>query len=192
MGTLRTRAIAQNDSARVIVVREPEFLGVGVEPNWYVVYTRANHEKRVAEQLEYRSIEHLLPLYESVRRWKDRRMQLQMPLFPGYVFVRFSLHNRLQVLQVPGVVRLVGFDGQPEPLAESEIEKLRDRLSGGVNVEPHPYLTVGRRARIRRGPLEGCEGILIRRKGKYRVVISIEMIMRSVVADVDLVDIEPL
>ena len=192
MGTLGTRAIAQNDSARVIVVHEPEFLSVGVDPNWYVVYTRANHEKRVAEQLEHRSIEHLLPLYESVRRWKDRRIQLQMPLFPGYVFVRFSLHNRLQVLQVPGVVRLVGFDGQPKALPEGEIETLRDRLSGGANVEPHPYLTMGRRARIKRGPLEGCEGILIRRKGKYRVVLSIEMIMRSVVADVDLVDIEPL
>lgn len=192
MGSLETTTVARTDSTRVSLVRAQELVGARVEPNWYVVYTRANHEKRVAEQLEHRSIEHLLPLYESVRRWKDRRLQLQMPLFPGYVFVRFSLHNRLPVLQVPGVVRLIGFDGQPKPLAESEIETLRDRLSGGVNVEPHPYLTIGRRARIKRGPLEGCEGILIRRKGKYRVVLSIEMILRSVVADVDLVDIEPL
>jgi transcription antitermination factor NusG len=192
MGTFESRTAAQVDSSRLILGREAEFVGAVVEPNWYVVYTRANHEKRVAEQLELRSVEHLLPLYESVRRWKDRRMQLQMPLFPGYVFVRFSLHNRLPVLQVPGVVRLVGFDGQPKALPESEIETLRHRLSGGVNVEPHPYLTIGRKARIKRGPLDGCEGVLIRRKGKYRVVLSIEMIMRSVVVDVDLVDIEPL
>ncbi len=176
----------------MILGREVELVGAVFQPNWYVVYTRANHEKRVAEQLELRSVEHLLPLYESVRRWKDRRMQLQMPLFPGYVFVRFSLEDRLQVLQVPGVVRLIGFDGHPKALAGSEMETLRDRLSGGVNLEPHPYLTIGRRARIKRGPLAGCEGILIRRKGKYRVVLSIEMILRSVVVDVDLVDIEAL
>jgi transcription antitermination factor NusG len=192
MGTFESTTVARADSASLIAVREPELPASYVEPSWYAAYTCANHEKRLAQQLEQRSIEHLLPLYESVRRWKDRRMRLRMPLFPGYVFVRFSLRDRLQVLQVPSLVRLVGFGGQPKVLPQSEIETLRDRLSGRVNVEPHPYLTIGLRVRIKSGPLEGCEGILIRRKGTYRVVLSIEMIMRSVVVDVDLVEIEPL
>src|SRR5713226_5030593 len=96
------------------------------EARWYAAYTRANHEKRVALQLRQRSVEHFLPLYESVRRWKDRRVILQMPLFPGYVFVRLALRDRLQVLQVPGVARLVGCSGLPTALPEEEIEALRE------------------------------------------------------------------
>src|SRR5690349_24405845 len=83
------------------------------EARWYAAYTSANHEKRVSEQLGVREVEHFLPLYASLRTWKDRRVKLELPLFPGYVFVRTALRNRLQVLQVPGVVRLVGFDGVP-------------------------------------------------------------------------------
>src|SRR5215469_17978008 len=83
------------------------------ERQWYAAYTSANHEKRVAQQLTWRSVEHFLPVYESVRRWKDRRVPLQLPLFPGYVFVRLALRDRLRVLAVPGVARVVGFDGRP-------------------------------------------------------------------------------
>src|SRR4029077_1760360 len=92
------------------------------DPFWYAAYTSANHEKRVAEQLARRSVEHFLPLYDSVRRWKDRRMKLKLPLFPGYVFVRLALRDRLQVLQVPGVVKLVGFNGAPAELPQKEME----------------------------------------------------------------------
>src|ERR1700740_156313 len=87
-----------------------------LQPLWYAVYVCANHEKRVARQLEQRKVEHLLPLYETIRRWKDRRVRWQSPLFPGYVFVRLALRDRLQVLQIPSVVRLVGFNGYPTPL----------------------------------------------------------------------------
>src|SRR5713226_7668983 len=111
-----------------------------LEPRWYAAYTSANHEKRVTLQLGQRSVEHFLPLYESARRWKDRKMRLQLPLFPGYVFVRLALRDRLQVLQVPSVVRLVGFNGHPSALAEEEIEGLRRALAEGVRAEPHPYL----------------------------------------------------
>src|SRR6266478_9361255 len=103
---------------------EPNFF----EPLWYAVYTNANHEKRVAQQLGQRSIEHLLPLYDSVRRWKDRRVTLQMPLFPGYVFVRFALRNRFQLLQIPGVVYLVSFGGHPAPLQEEDIHAIQNCL----------------------------------------------------------------
>src|SRR5882724_2211017 len=96
-----------------------------LEPRWYATYTSANHEKRVALQLANRSVEYFLPMYESVRRWKDRKMKLQLPLFPGYLFVRIALRDRLQVLQVPGVARLVGFNGLPSALSEEDIRAIQ-------------------------------------------------------------------
>lgn len=162
------------------------------EPRWYAAYTCANHEKRVREHLEQRSVESFLPVYETVRRWKDRRMHLQLPLFPGYVFVRMPLVDRLRVLQVPGVVRLVGFNGHLSTLPDEEIEGLKKGLAGGVRAEPHPLLTVGQRVRLKRGPLAGMQGILLRRKGIFRVVISIDLIQRAVAVDVDAVDMEAI
>src|SRR5580700_10539298 len=104
------------------------------EPLWYAAYTNANHEKRVAQQLERRFVEHFLPLYESVRRWKDRRVRLQMPLFPGYVFVRLALRDRLQLLQIPGVVHLVSFNGCAAPLPQEDIQAIRNCLDRGHQV----------------------------------------------------------
>ena len=163
-----------------------------LEPQWYAAYTSANHEKRVDLQLGQRSVEHFLPLYESVRRWKDRKMRLQLPLFPGYVFVRLALCDRLRVLQVPSLVRLVGFNGHPSALPDEEIEALKTASACGVRAEPHPFLTVGRRVRITSGPFEGRQGILLRKKGTLRVVLSVELIMRSIVIDVDAADVEPV
>lgn len=160
------------------------------EPRWYAAYTRANHEKRVAEQLMQRSVEHFLPLYASARRWKDRRVKLELPLFPGYVFVQMALRERLQVLQIPGVVQLVGFSGTPAALPEGEIEVLRKSLASAVRAKPHPFLTVGRRVRIRAGPLAGLRGILLRRKNKLRFVVSLELIMRSMAVETDEADVE--
>jgi transcription antitermination factor NusG len=157
---------------------------------WYAVYTHANHEKRVAEQLGLRGVERFLPLYECVSRWKDRHVTLHRPLFPSYVFVRIALCDRLLTLQVPGVARLVGFDGTPSALPEPEVEALRAALRGGVPLHPHPFLTVGRRVWIKRGPLAGTEGILLRRKAKSRVVISVKLIQRSVIVDADESDLD--
>lgn len=162
------------------------------EPHWYAVYTCANHEKRIVTQFDERSIENFLPLYETVRRWKDRRMRIAVPLFPGYIFVRHSLRKRLDILQVPGVVRLVGFNNIAAPLPIEDIETLRNGLKRSHNAEPHPYLMMGRRVRIVHGPFEGLEGILLRRKGNLRVVLSIHLIMRSVAVDVDLSDVQVL
>jgi transcription antitermination factor NusG len=157
---------------------------------WYVVYTTANHEKRVTQQLQQRSLQHFLPLYESVRRWKDRRVKLQLPLFPGYVFVRLSSWEQAQVVRVPGIARLVGFNGRPAALADEEIEALRTYTMMPLGAEPHPYLIVGRRVRVRRGALAGMEGILVRRKNALRVVLSLDLIMRSVSVEVDAGDLE--
>lgn len=162
----------------------------GPESNWYALYTCARHEKQVADQIERGSMTCFLPLYRSVRRWKDRRKELEVALFPGYVFVRMALENRLRVLQLPGVVRLVSFNGQPAVLPASEMEALQARLSSGVGVEPHPYLRAGRRVRVRQGAMEGLEGIMVRRKDRCRVVFSIDLIQRSVSVEVDESDLE--
>jgi len=160
-------------------------------PQWYAAYTCVNREKKIATQMERRGIEHFLPTYESVRRWKDRRVRLAMPLFPGYVFVFLAVRDRLAVLQIPGVVRFVGFNGYPAPLDDLQIERLRTGLSQ-LHAEPHPFLTVGRRVRVQSGPLAGVEGILRRRKSSCRVVLSLELIQRSVSVEVDIADVEPL
>jgi transcription antitermination factor NusG len=160
------------------------------EPRWYAAYTSANHEKCAALQLVQRSVEHFLPLYESVRRWRDRRMKLQMPLFPGYIFVRLALRDRLQVLQVPGVARLVGFNGLPCALPDSEIEAMQTCLERKACLEPHPYVQVGRRVRVKCGPLAGLEGIVVRKKNRVRFIISLELIQRSVAVEVEAGDVE--
>jgi len=160
------------------------------EARWYAAYTSANHEKRVALQLGQRSVEYFLPVYESVRHWKDRRVKLEMPLFPGYVFVRLALQDRLRVLQIPGLARLVGFDGTPTALPDEEIEGLRKGLTSGVRVKPHPFLTVGKRVRVTAGPLAGMRGILVRRRKQTRFVVSVELIMRSVAVEIDEADLE--
>jgi transcription antitermination factor NusG len=156
---------------------------------WYAVCTRSNHEKCAAAQLDLRSIEHFLPLYETVRNWKDRRKRVEFPLFPGYIFVRIALQERMRVLLTPGIVRLVGFDNRPAALPIEEIEALRSVLVHGVHSEPHPYLSVGRRVRITRGALAGMEGVLIRKKGRVRLVLSIDLIRQSAMIEVDSADV---
>jgi transcription termination/antitermination protein NusG len=161
------------------------------QPKWYAAYTCVNREKKIAIQLEQRRIEHFLPSYQSVRRWKDRRVRLAIPLFPGYVFVFLALRDRLSVLQVPGVVHLVSFNGYPAPLDPGQIDRLRAALNQ-LRAEPHPFLTVGRKVRVRSGPLVGADGILLRRKNSCRVVLSLELIQRSVAVEVDIADLELL
>lgn len=163
-----------------------------IETRWYAAYTSANHEKRVAEQMRIREVEHFLPTYSSMRRWKDRRVKLDMPLFPGYVFVRMCLRERLRVVQIPGVARLVGFDGTPVALPDEEIELLRRASDERLSTRPHPYLKIGQRARVIEGPLRGAEGILIKQKSNFRVILSIELIMRSVSVEVNSADLELL
>jgi transcription antitermination factor NusG len=162
------------------------------EVHWFAVYISANHEKKVAAELDRRSIECFLPLYHSVRRWKDRRVKLDLPLFPGYVFGHFALPERLRILQIPGVVRLVGFGNCPAAVPEIEICRIRRVLNQDLRIEPHPYLTVGRHVLVKAGPLAGLEGILTRRKNRLRFVVSVELIMRSIAAEIDEADIEPI
>jgi transcription antitermination factor NusG len=163
-----------------------------VDLHWYVAQTQARHEKRAAEQLQSRGFEHFLPLYEKVSRWKDRRVRLQLPLFECYLFIRLVLREQLRALEIPSIVRLVGFSGLPAALPDAEIESLRNGFLRKMHCEPYPYLTIGQRVRVVHGPLEGREGILIRKKNQLRVVISIDLIRRSVALEVDSADIEGL
>lgn len=156
------------------------------ELRWYAIYTRSRHEKRIKDRLDGQSLESFLPLYQAVHRWKDRRMLVSLPLFPGYLFVRMVLpEHRRPVVTLPGVVNLVGRPGCPTPIEDHEIETLRLCSLRGQSMMPHPYLTAGRRVRVLRGPLADLEGVLVRRKGKSRLILSIKLIARSVAVEVD-------
>ena len=179
---------ARHDSTAVLPLLPAEFL----ETRWYAAYTKPRHEKRVTVQMGRKCIECFVPIYRSVRRWKDRRKELELPLFPGYVFVHMALSERLQVLQLPGVAHFVSFHGKPAPLPTVEIEALRNGLARNALAQPHPYLKVGRRVKIHSGPMAGMEGVLVRRKDTFRVVLSIHLIQRSVAVEVDEAEIEPV
>jgi transcription antitermination factor NusG len=189
LGASRIESLALREVEAEAFAGEEE-LQAFFQPRWYVAYTRANHERRVADQLAEREVENFLPQYESLRKWKDRRVRLQMPLFPGYVFVHLALRNRLRVLQVPGVACLVGFAGRPVAVPEEEFARIRGFLDKGLRAEPHPYLQAGRRMRVLSGPFEGMEGIVLRRKNGCRLVISLELIQRAMAVDVDGADLE--
>jgi transcription antitermination factor NusG len=158
--------------------------------HWYAAYTCAQHEKSVSRQLEARSIECFLPLCEKLSQWKDRRVKVQLPLFAGYVFVRLSLEDKLHALQIPGLVRLVGFNARPTPLPDAEMQALRNGLLASLRVEPCPYLQIGRRVRILSGPLAGLEGNLLKKRSGLRFVVSLHLIQRSVTVEVQSADLE--
>jgi transcription antitermination factor NusG len=162
--------------------------GAGASP-WYAAYTLPRHEKAVAEHLGFREVETYLPLYLSARRWAGRRAMVQLPLFPGYVFVRISDGERIRVLEHPSVLRLVTFGGRPASLADGEIDRLRAALELG-KAEPFPFLIPGKRVRVKSGPLAGVEGTILRRKGRMRLVVSVETIQRSIIFDLDATDLE--
>lgn len=176
--------------------RYTEAVQASVHPTakqWFAVYTVCRHEKRVASHFEHRAIEHYLPLYRSQRRWRDgSKVVLDLPLFPGYVFVRIGREQRVPVLEVPGVLWVVGKSGsQPTPLPEFEVETLRSALDP-MRAEPHPLLAVGQRVRIRSGALSGIQGIVVRQKNSFRVVITLELIMQSIAVEVNADDLEPI
>ncbi len=160
--------------------------------NWFAAYTNSHHEKRVASHFAERQIESFLPLYATRHRWKNRcEMNLELPLFPNYVFVHIDPRERVQVLAVPGVQSLVGFGRTLAPLPTFEIEALRSGL-GQRKIEPHPYLAIGKRVRIKAGPMMGMEGVLVRKKNNFRVVLALDVIMQSVAVEVDADDLEPV
>jgi len=156
-----------------------------VERQWFAAYTTSCHEKSVVEHCHVRDIDCFLPTYRSARRWKNGcTVNLERPLFPGYVFVRVNLTHRVRVLEVPGVVSIVGAARQPTPLPDADVEALRNGIHL-LDAEPHSYLRAGDRVKIRKGPLAGMTGILVRKKNNLRVVLTLELIMKSISVEVD-------
>jgi transcription antitermination factor NusG len=174
---------------------EPASIGstlLNFRPQWFAAYTTSRHEKAVSHHLAIRDIESFLPLYRAKRLWKNGcKVNVELPLFSSYVFVRMDSRERVRVLSAPGVLSIVSVAGKPVPLPEADIEALRS----GIHLsqcEPHPYLVVGERARIKSGSLAGMEGVLLRKKGSFRVVLSLDLIMQSVAVEVDADHIESI
>jgi transcription antitermination factor NusG len=158
---------------------------------WWALYTRHQHEKVVADMLMAKGFEVFLPLYDSTRRWKDRKKVLSLPLFPCYLFVRGGLDRKLQVVTTPGVHMMLYHGDRVATIPEQEIEAIQRAVDGPYRVEPHPFLKCGMRVRVTRGALDGVEGILIRKKNLCRLILSVDMLAQSVAVEVEAADVEP-
>lgn len=158
---------------------------------WWAVYTKHQHEKRVADMLLAKGSEVFLPLYTADRHRRDRDVRLALPLFPCYVFARENPEMRLAVLSTPGVHLIVSRGPAFGVVPYEEIDNLRVAIAAERVIEPHPYCRIGDRVRITRGALVGLEGIMIRQKGLCRVIISIEMLAKSIAVEVDISEIGP-
>ena len=170
--------------------KEPEIQGATGAANWYALFTRHQHEKSVASALSKKSYEVYLPLFHSVRRWQDRAKALWLPLFPGYVFIREGMDRQLQILTTPGVIHIVKWGGRPAIVPPGQLNAIRQIIESCPSVETHPYLQSGDRVRVKTGPLMGLEGILTRKKGAARLVISMEMLGRAAAVEIDVSNVE--
>ena len=159
---------------------------------WYAIYTRHQNEKVIADGLQRTGVEVFLPTYETIRRWSDRKKRVSVPLFPCYVFLRCGFERRVRVLTMPGVHFFVSFFGEPATVPEAEIAGIRKLVQSGIPVEPHPFLQTGDRVRVKSGPLADVEGIFIRRKGSYRLVLSCGILGKSVSVEVDAFNVHRL
>jgi len=161
-------------------------------PHWHVAYTRHQHERVVAQVLSGKGLEVFLPEYHTIHRWKDRRKELVLPLFPNYVFIRGGLERMLNILTTPGLHSLVGWGGRPSLIPQEEIDAVRRMVDSSMKVEPHPFLKCGEWVRITSGPLDGIEGVLVRKANSFRLVLSVEMLQKSVAVEVDVSMVEPV
>ena len=185
-------AMSNEKQIAFVAERQPSFQPANCSERWYALFTRSNHEKKVAAYCAERRIEHYLPLYSSMHHWSNnRKAEVHVPLFPGYMFVRIGTKERIRVLSAPGAIHLVGNSSVPTAIPDSEIDLLRTGLTLH-RFEPYPYLAVGARVRVRSGALAGMVGVIIRHKNTFRVVLSIELIQQSVALEADCSDLEPV
>ena len=161
------------------------------EAGWWAVYTKHQHEKVAAEIISLKGAEVFLPLYSTMRRWKDRTVQLAVPLFPSYIFVRAQPDLQLRVLNTPGIFTIVTHGAQFALVSNREIQNLRKAVESPHPIGPYPFLKAGERVRIIRGALEGVEGILVRQRNLCRVVITVEMLAQSAAVEVNAWDVAP-
>ncbi|MBI2884531.1 MAG: hypothetical protein HYY11_11600 [Candidatus Methylomirabilis oxyfera] len=159
---------------------------------WYVLRTRSRHEKRVRAQVDRLGMEVFLPIIGRRNRWKDRTVQVQLPLFPGYCFAHFAWKDRLRVLTAPGVVEVLGVGGLGIPIAEAEIEGVRRLVTSTLPVDPYPFLVPGMAVEVRRGHLKGLRGFLIRKASRVRLVIAVSLIRQGASVEIDADDVTPV
>ena len=162
--------------------------------HWYAVLTRSNFEKRVAWELGRRGVDHFLPMIRETHQWKDRRKVVDVPVFPGYVFVHMTdrEQDRSHVLRSNGAVRILGSRAAIEPIPEMEIESIRLLLRSGVPFVAHPFLREGAQVRVKKGALTDLEGVLVRFKNDSRLVVSVKLLARSIALEIDVDDVEAL
>jgi len=159
--------------------------------DWYAVYTRSRHEKVAAEELWRRGLEVFLPFRTVQSKWKDRIKEVQFPLFPGYLFVNADIYKkRLDIIKVPAVVRIIGFNDEPKPIPAEQIQAVKTLVFSELPYDPFPEIVVGDRVRIIRGPLRGLEGTLVQKKNRYRFVLSVDLIRQAVCCEIDASDVE--
>ncbi len=160
--------------------------------SWFALQTKSRYERFVETQLRGKGYELFLPVYNCRRRWSDRVKELELPLFPGYLFCRFNPHDRFPILVTPGVIQVVGANKMPIPVEDAEIAALQAAVHSGLSTQPWPFLQAGQRVRIECGPLSGVEGILVQFKGRHRLALSVTLLNRSVAVEVDGAWIRPL
>ena len=158
---------------------------------WYAVWTRSRHEQVVREQLERKGLEAFLPTITRWSRWKDRKKQIDWPLFPGYCFARFESGERLPVLKCTGVVSIVSFDGDIVAIPEHEIEAIRRLVQSDLQFDPCPFIREGTMVEVNHGPLKGVVGRLVRKGAHARLILSVDLIGQAVSVEVDAADVRP-
>jgi transcriptional antiterminator NusG len=163
-------------------------------PRWYALYTRSRFEKKLLGELSGRKVEVFLPMREVLSRWKDRKKRIWIPLFPGYIFVNHvdTPENRFRVLNVPGAVRFVGHEGHADPIPEEQIQHVRRFLESSIAIDPYPYIRVGTRVEVIAGPLKGIRGILVKKRGRFRFVLQVDLIRQAVSVEIDASDVRPI
>src|SRR5436189_3666179 len=159
---------------------------------WFAIQVKSTHEKRVTSLLLYQKYECFLPFYTSRRRWSDRIKRVELPLFPGYVFARFTSAGRIPILKTPSVISIVGIGPVPTPVDECEIAALQRAVASGFGLSPHPFLQIGQRVRINGGSLDGLEGLIADVRKQDRLILSVTMLQRSVAVDVDSAWVSPI
>ena len=159
---------------------------------WFAVQVKSTHEKRVTSLLQYQTYECFLPLYTSRRRWSDRIKRVKLPLFPGYVFSRFTPVDRIPILKTPSVISIVGIGAIPTPIDECEIAAIQRAVASGFGLSPHPFLQVGQRVRINGGSLCGLEGLIADVRKRDHLILSVTLLQRSVAVEIDSAWVTPI
>ena len=160
--------------------------------HWYALRTRSRHEKVVRDQLMHQGIEPLLPTVKRLSQWKDRKKEVEVPLFSGYCFVRFHSDQKMPVLKTAGVVDIVGGGHRPEPIPDEEITAIQTLMTSVLPYDPHPYLQEGMKVEVVRGPLQGVQGILLRKDKRHRLILGVRIIQQAAAVEINVGDVVPV